>query len=995
MRPSSDRLDRFLTSRHHASSSFLWTGSNSTRPSSGGFLLPSLQLYLKQFVFRIKDTPIILFYRYLWKQNKPLLGTTLFVNYFLPMILEAGPWYLSRRKLAAQLRDVRNRIQHRMTGNRDMNTSLLVLYVGLTFGYALLQTIDVHLRSRIAVGNKFVIKRMVLERLLHSEIGALEVVREKAALLPGNAAGDRDLESRIFSDISQTLQLFNFTLPSILNGFYTLVKDGLELYQNRNEVDALAVLRPFITVFLSHIFEWLRDLKFERRKELTIRKTNWEMSRLMTNVVGGLHEIQINNLQQQQLRLLDRLIGEEMSTSQGFGTLLTRSYNAISNRSVFDFVGEVVVVHKVMKRRGLDHESYRRVQNDVDHVVRLSRRLLSLIVSAVRVIVNQTYVTELLNVPNFLSEEKLPVPKPLKPFRTLILRDIKFSFGDLTCPNPSPAVLDLCGKEIQFVRGKTYGIIGQNRAGKSTLVQLICKLYNLRQDRGHTGEITVNGLDYNTVPRKALRSMISYVSQRPFLFPGTVRENILVGNPQATPQMVYEAAARAGLFLNTNSLLNQESGSNGRASQGASSVNADLMNQTTREVTGRLPFSSPALHTVPCSQIASAERRWSHMFRVLDLPLLRDPTLTAEPVPIQTSYSATQPSSRSSSFSSGVDSWNRNAWFDQLRQYTLSQTPVAKRFDGRRHSDQHLKYATAQHYADLSIQPKTLEEQQADAIRWSHPLLDQEVQLRGSNISGGFAQSISLARIFIRTSAEIVILDEAMGQMDAVKKRDVILPHLFTFIRQHHMTLLLISHDLRDLADVHHIMVLENGRLACEGSHYDLTQATDGSNKAYLKLLGQTDETVTDAPESEILPQEMVSLLLSPAPEEDEDEAEGSAQQADDKHSSKTDTDANTAVLTGVQRIASLHKIASLHRISSMIFVEDVFNDESSADSSTALEEQDEEEDDETKLAASLGFVAEITTKSSKSKKKTKKTNKTNKTTKDKTLKKKDKNHSK
>jgi ABC-type multidrug transport system fused ATPase/permease subunit len=47
------------------------------------------------------------------------------------------------------------------------------------------------------------------------------------------------------------------------------------------------------------------------------------------------------------------------------------------------------------------------------------------------------------------------------------------------------------------------------------------------------GTISLNGVNYDKIPRHILRQNIAYVSQRPFLFDGTIRQNILIGNPHA------------------------------------------------------------------------------------------------------------------------------------------------------------------------------------------------------------------------------------------------------------------------------------------------------------------------------------------------------------------------------------------------------------------------------------------------------------------------------
>ncbi len=115
-----------------------------------------------------------------------------------------------------------------------------------------------------------------------------------------------------------------------------------------------------------------------------------------------------------------------------------------------------------------------------------------------------------------------------------------------------------------------------------------------------------------------------------------------------------------------------------------------------------------------------------------------------------------------------------------------------------------------------------------------HPVLRMPTTTRGANLSGGFAQSVALARIFLRPRAKIVILDESLGQMDAVKKRDFIMPRLVEFVRRHRMALLLITHEMPALKEVDRVFVLENGRLACQGSHEELLAQRA---PAYMKLV--------------------------------------------------------------------------------------------------------------------------------------------------------------
>lgn len=107
--------------------------------------------------------------------------------------------------------------------------------------------------------------------------------------------------------------------------------------------------------------------------------------------------------------------------------------------------------------------------------------------------------------------------------------DVSFSYD--------PARPVISNLSLVVEPGRTVAIVGPTGAGKTTLVNLIMRFYEL--DGGH---ITIDGRDIAQIPRADLRSHIGMVLQDTWLFGGTIRENIAYGNLDATDEQVMEAA---------------------------------------------------------------------------------------------------------------------------------------------------------------------------------------------------------------------------------------------------------------------------------------------------------------------------------------------------------------------------------------------------------------------------------------------------------------------
>ena len=112
--------------------------------------------------------------------------------------------------------------------------------------------------------------------------------------------------------------------------------------------------------------------------------------------------------------------------------------------------------------------------------------------------------------------------------------DIEFQDVTFRYPDGEENVLEHFSLKIPF--GTHLAIVGETGAGKSTLVNLVCRFYEPTE-----GKVLIDGKDARERSQLWLHDSIGYVLQTPHLFSGTVRENLLMGNPNATEEQLWEA----------------------------------------------------------------------------------------------------------------------------------------------------------------------------------------------------------------------------------------------------------------------------------------------------------------------------------------------------------------------------------------------------------------------------------------------------------------------
>ena len=117
----------------------------------------------------------------------------------------------------------------------------------------------------------------------------------------------------------------------------------------------------------------------------------------------------------------------------------------------------------------------------------------------------------------------------------VVFKDVCFSYDESESLEPLLKHINL-----DVAPGELIGLVGASGSGKTTLINLLLRFYDPT-----SGEITIDGVDLRDIKVDCLRDQMAVVLQEPFLFKGTIAENIAYGRPNATREQIIEAARAA------------------------------------------------------------------------------------------------------------------------------------------------------------------------------------------------------------------------------------------------------------------------------------------------------------------------------------------------------------------------------------------------------------------------------------------------------------------
>lgn len=154
-------------------------------------------------------------------------------------------------------------------------------------------------------------------------------------------------------------------------------------------------------------------------------------------------------------------------------------------------------------------------------------KLASLIITINKALSSKKRVEKLLNTsPSIVYKEE---KKEQNTEEKIVFNHVSFSYNN----SGSPVLNDI---SFSIKEGQRVGIIGGTGSGKTTLINLIPRFYDVTK-----GEVLINGINITTYSKESLVKAITVVSQKTDLFKGTIRDNLKIGNEDATDSQLWDA----------------------------------------------------------------------------------------------------------------------------------------------------------------------------------------------------------------------------------------------------------------------------------------------------------------------------------------------------------------------------------------------------------------------------------------------------------------------
>ena len=356
-----------------------------------------------------------------------------------------------------------------------------------------------------------------------------------------------EILSRITNDVDTFSSNLSQTLSQLVNSIATLVGTLIMMISISGRMTIIAIIMLPLSIF-GMGFIMKHSQKFFTRQQ----KNLGDINGIVEEVYGGIDVVQVFNAEQKEIKRFEE-INEKLYDSgwksQFASTTMHPLMNFIGNINyifVSIYGGYLTIKQKIEVGDILSFSKYiKNLNRAVSDLAQIFAMLQPTVAAAERVF-------------EFLEEqEEVKDTKENKSIKNIIgnVEFKKVSFGY------NKDEMTIHGFNAKVEKGQKIAIVGPTGAGKTTMVKLLMRFYDVDK-----GSILIDGIDIRDFKRKDLRSLFGMVLQDTWLYSGTIADNIKYGKLNADIEEIKDAARSASVhhFIKTlpdnyNMVLNEES----------------------------------------------------------------------------------------------------------------------------------------------------------------------------------------------------------------------------------------------------------------------------------------------------------------------------------------------------------------------------------------------------------------------------------------------------
>jgi len=397
-----------------------------------------------------------------------------------------------------------------------------LIYLGVLIFDFLAQYIQIRIMQRVGQQTMYDMRAEIFARLQ----------RLPMTYFDKNPVGR--LMTRVTTDVDALNDLFAAGVVTMINDFFLLAVMAVLLFtiDAKLALDALAVL-PFIFVVTLIFRKYVRDAN---RK---IRTAIARINAFLQEYISGMSVVQLFNRERKARAEFTRRNKDNMLAWRDAILAYALFYPAVeflnfATIALIYWAGGLRILHSTLTLGILTaftmyaQRFFRPIQdlsekfNILQSAMAASERIFKLL-------------DEPITIASGPNAEEL-----ISPRGEIEFRNVWFSYKDV----PEPAEEDWVLRDVSFrvSPGQTFAIVGHTGAGKTTLISLLLRFYDIQR-----GQILLDGIDIRLLDLQALRRQFGIVLQDPFLFSGTIESNVRLGTPGITRQNVEQALDEIGL----------------------------------------------------------------------------------------------------------------------------------------------------------------------------------------------------------------------------------------------------------------------------------------------------------------------------------------------------------------------------------------------------------------------------------------------------------------